>query len=140
MEASERDDTQDWLLSEETKPPLFNELVERVDEALDVAYASEAAIESIGRAATEAAGRARDAQRQAKVAAEHAERSAGLAARAGAAAASEKPPTTRSASPRPVEDPSLLRFSDRADKLVARLRALQRIPLRSHEAPRSPSA
>ena len=132
MEASERDTTQDWLLSEEAKPPLFGELVERIDEALDVAYASEAAIESIGRAATEAAGRARDAQEQASTAAEHARRSAELAAEASKRAPEDGRATPQVPSRAP-EDPSLRRFSDRADKLVMRLKALQRIPLRSHD-------
>jgi len=130
MEASARDETQDWLLEPEAKPPTFGELVDQVTEALDVAHASEAAVESIGTAATEAAERARDAVEQAAEAAEHARRSAELAEQAGTTAVE-----ARSRSPlvtaRPPADPSLTRFSDRADRLVARLRALQRIPLRS---------
>lgn len=128
MEAAERDTTQDWLLSAEARPPLFGELVERIDEALGVAYASEAAVESIGVVATEAAVRARDALEQATVAAEHARRSAEFAEQASVAMVERRPmaplPTE------PPEDPSLRRFSDRADRVVARLRALQRIPLR----------
>jgi hypothetical protein len=131
MEASTRDSTEDWLLGEDAKPPLLSELVERIEEALDVAYASEAAVESIGSLATEAATRARDALAQATVAAEHAKRSAEIAAEAGAAATE---PRTRTpliiGAPMP-EDPSLKKFSDRADRVSARLRALTRIPLRS---------
>ena len=128
MEASERDDTQDWLLAKEAAPPLFGELVERIDEALDVAYASEAAVESIGQAATEAAEKARDALEQANRAAEHARRSADLAERASAGMVDGRPDPLSAT--RRSEDLSLRRFSDRADRLVARLRALQRVPLR----------
>jgi hypothetical protein len=133
MEASERDRTEDWLLAEEEKPPLFGELVERVDEALRLAQASEQAVASAGEAAIAAASRARDALEQATVAAEHAQRSAEharesatRAAEGASRAAPERSPLEAS---RRVEDPSLRKFSDRADRLVARLRALQRIPL-----------
>ena len=129
VEASERDDTRDWLLEPQQQPPTFAGLVEQVEEALQVARSSEAAVESIGIAATEAAERARDAVEQAADAAEHARRSAELAGGAGFATAGGRRESI--AGRRPLDDPSLNRFSDRADRLVARLRALQRIPLRS---------
>jgi hypothetical protein len=130
MDASARDQTQDWLLEEEAKPPLLSELVERIEEALDVAYASEAAVESIGSLASDAATRARDALEQATKAAEHARRSAEIAAEAGAAATEPRTRTPLISAPAP-DDPSLKKFSDRADRVSARFRALTRIPLRS---------
>ncbi len=79
------------------------------------------------KAAVDAAGRARDAVEQAigrRARGRSASSPSGLPtmleARAG-------PPASR---PRP-EDESLRSFSDRADRLVARLQALQRIPLRA---------
>jgi hypothetical protein len=122
-----RDDTQDWLLEPEDKPPLLGELVERIEEALEAAHASEAAAAAIGASATDAAARARDAMEQAAAAAEHARRSAELAEMASAAASR---PRARPLERGPEEDPSMRSFSDRADRLVNRLRALQRIPLR----------
>ena len=81
----ERDSTQDWLLTEEATPPLLDELIERIEEALDVAYASEAAVGAIGAAAIDAAEQARAAVKQALRAAEQAHRSALLAEQASAA-------------------------------------------------------
>ncbi len=140
MEGGERDTTKDWLIADEDAPPLLGELVERIDEALRVARASEEAVRSAGdtaaEAAVEAAGRARDAVEQAMRAAEHARRSAELAERASNTMLEAR---RRPALPRtPPEDPSLRSFSDRADRVVARLRALQRIPLRAPDRPRTP--
>jgi hypothetical protein len=127
MDAGTRDSTQDWLLPEQARPPLVGELVRRIDEALVTARASEAAAMTIGAAAIDAAEQAR--------------RAAELAERAGAAAldaqgrvmaslATTPAPEARSGS---VED-SLSDFSERADRLVARLRQLQRVPLAAPEA------
>jgi hypothetical protein len=125
MDAPQRDSTQDWLLPADSVPPLFGELVERIDEALKVAYASESAIESAGTAATEAAERARSAMEQAQRAAEQAYRSAEFAERASVAMLEAR---RHGAPGAPVEDPGLRSFSDRADRVVARLRALERLP------------
>jgi len=141
--------TQDWLLPEQSRPPLIGELERRVELALTVARASEAAVVTVGAAAISAA--------------EQAERAAGLAERASAtvlevqdrvatmthAPATALPPAA-SPSPRSTdapgagdspgsegEDASLSDFSARADRLVARLRQLQRVPL---PAPASGSA
>jgi hypothetical protein len=120
----DRDGTQDWLLSEEATPPLLGELIERIQEALDVAYASEAAVDAIGDAALDAA---RSAVQQALRAAEQAHRSALLAEQASAAILEER-------SRRPVagaasnEERSMRSFSERADRVAARLRALERFP------------
>jgi hypothetical protein len=116
------DSTQDWLLPGHSRPPLIGELVRRVDEALATARASEAAVMTIGAAAISAA--------------EQAERAAGLAEKASATALEAQdrvaamvvtpPPAPASV---PQQDDSLSDFSARADRLVARLRQLQRVPL-----------
>jgi hypothetical protein len=112
MEASERDSTQDWLLPESAAPPLLSELEGRIDEALTIARASEKAVVAVGEMALDAAERAR--------------RAADVAERASKAALDAQP-----AVPAPsVEDAALRRFSERADRVVARLRALERRPRR----------
>ena len=83
MDDVDRDSTQDWLLPEAAKPPLLSELVRRVDYAVATARASEAAVVAVGEAAL-------DAAKQARRAAELAERASAamlgggrLASRAG---------------------------------------------------------
>lgn len=121
MEAAARDSTEDWLLPEQARPPLIGELEQRIDLALATARASEAAVTTVGAAALDAAEQAR--------------RAAELAERASAAAldAQERVASAGSASGAPARpaqvDDSLNSFSERADRLVARLRGLQRIPL-----------
>lgn len=123
MAAATGDSTQDWLLSEHSRPPLIGELVRRVDEALATARASEAAVMTVGAAAISAA--------------EQAERAAGLAEKASLAALDVQDRfASMTAAPPPApsgtqveEDDSLSDFSARADRLVARLRQLQRVPL-----------
>lgn len=116
MDASERDSTQDWLIPEQAAPPSFGELVGRVDEALAVARASEAAVMTVGAAALDAAEQAR--------------RAAELAEQASAALLDDR---RRPASgvPDPPADPPVLTlrsFSERADRVAARLQALERLP------------
>jgi hypothetical protein len=106
METTERDDTQDWLLPDGARPPLLHELEARIDEALIVAKASETAVMAVGDAAL-------DAAQQARRAAEMAERAAEAALKAMPA-----PPAV------PYEDVALRNFSERADRVVARLRAV----------------
>ena len=141
MAAATGESTQDWLLPEHSRPPLIGELERRVELALTMARASEAAVVTVGAAAISAA--------------EQAERAAGLAEKASATAleaqdrvaAMTLTPATASSpepssSPRSAvapegddspsgaeEDDSLSDFSARADRLVARLRQLQRVPL-----------
>jgi hypothetical protein len=110
MEAAERDNTQDWLLPESAAPPLLSELEQRIDEALVIARASEKAVMAVGDAAL-------DAAQQARRAAEIAER-----ATAAVLSADPRPPE------HPPEDAALRSFSERADRVVARLRALERRP------------
>jgi len=49
------DSTEEWTLPEPARPPLLAELVERIDEALATARASEAAVMTVGAAALDAA-------------------------------------------------------------------------------------
>ncbi len=123
MEGTERDSTAEWLLPEGAAPPLLNELELRIDEALAIARASEQAVQVVGEAAI-------DAAKQARHAAELAERasvSALEASRSAAAGPAEGHPEgiVPRTSNGPV-DSSLRGFSERADRVVARLRALER--------------
>lgn len=127
MTAAPGESTQDWLLPEHLRPPLIGELERRVELALTMARASEAAVMTVGAAAIGAA--------------EQAERAAGLAQRASATALEARDrvaamaPVPTPASPLSAEpgegeeDDRLSDFSARADRLVARLRQLQRVPL-----------
>jgi hypothetical protein len=112
IDASERDSTQDWLIPGHAAPPLFGELVQRIDEALAIAKASEKAVMTVGAAALDAAGQAH--------------RSAELAERASAAMLDDRRrEAPAGAAP---EDGSMRSFSERADRVAARLRALERLP------------
>lgn len=129
MEASERDSTQDWLLPEGSGPPLLSELEIRIDEAVATARASERAVMVVGDLAI-------DAAEQARRAAELAERASASALEASRGAASVEPsraasPAIPSAQVGPAMDGGLQGFSERADRVVARLRALERRPHRS---------
>ncbi len=115
MEGSDRDSTQDWLLPEEALPPLLSELELRIDEAVATARASEAAVMTVGASAVEAAT-------QAKRAADIAERAA--------ATALEAQKRSEDAVASPAADENMRRFSERADRVVRRLRQLERLPLR----------
>jgi hypothetical protein len=122
MTAAPGDSTEDWLLPEHSRPPLISELERRVELALTMARASEAAVVTVGAAAISAA--------------EQAERAAGLAEKASATALEVQDRVasmTRAPTPPPAQEPeeddSLSDFSARADRLVARLRQLQRVPL-----------
>jgi hypothetical protein len=111
MEGAERDHTQDWVLPESAAPPLLSELEGRIDEALIIAKASEKAVMAVGDAAL-------DAAQQARRAAEMAERAADAALSAAPPAQLEPVATA------PYEDAALRSFSERADRVVARLRAV----------------
>ncbi len=84
---------------------MLSELEERIDEALVIAKASEMAVMAVGDAAL-------DAAQQARRAADMAERASAVALKVTA--------------PKPELDPGLRGFSERADRVVARLRALER--------------
>ena len=123
MESAERDDTQDWLLPQGAAPPLLGELEERIDEALIIAKASEKAAIEIGDAALDAAAQARRAAELAERASEAALSASAAAPEPSSAAASA------SALPERQEDPVLRSFSERADRVVERLRALEQLPI-----------
>lgn len=140
MEGAERDDTKDWQLSEAAAPPLLSELERRIDEAMIVAKASEKAVMAVGDAALDAADQARRAADLAERATEAvlngvaaAERRGGAAGRpeGGEGAASdgngEGGGTGSVGSPFAPEDAALRSFSERADRVVARLQALERL-------------
>jgi hypothetical protein len=125
MDAAASDSTQDWLLPEHSRPPLIGELERRVELALVTARASEAAVMSVGAAAI-------DAAEQARRAAELAERASVAALDAQGRVASlavEPAPASSEPAEAGAGDDSLSNFSARADRLVARLRQLQRVPL-----------
>jgi hypothetical protein len=121
MEESERDSTDDWQLGPDERPPSVQELLARIDGAVASARASEGAVEVVGEAAIKAAERARLAVEQAHTAAEAAHRSAELAERASAMLPHSGNGSSHGAL---VEDERMRNFTLRADRLVARLRAL----------------
>jgi hypothetical protein len=122
MATSAPDSTEDWLLPERSRPPTIAEIERRVEMALTTARASEATVVTVGAAALEAAEQARRAAELAEKAS-----AAALAARVAPPPARPAPPAERRTPARP--DGDLDDFSARADRLVARLRQLQRLPL-----------
>jgi pyruvate/2-oxoglutarate dehydrogenase complex dihydrolipoamide acyltransferase (E2) component len=109
---------EDWRLPERRRPPLLGELVERIDEALATARASEAAVMTVGAAALDAA--------------EQAKRAAELAERASKAMGSDLPRSVAQGSggaTHITRQPDIEDFEARADRIAARLRKLQRLPL-----------
>jgi uncharacterized protein YkwD len=127
MDTAAGDSTQDWLLPEQARPPTIGELERRVGEALATARAAEAAVMTVGAAAL-------DAAEQARHAAELAERASATAVDVQREVASTVASPPQAAAPdatesSEAEDDSLSDFSERADRLVARLRQLQRVPL-----------
>lgn len=135
MAGAERDSTGDWQLPERRMPPTIVELEGRIEEALVTARAAEGAVMTVGAAAL-------DAAEQARRAAELAERAAGSAAEASrrgappetAPPAAAPPAAAPPAAVAPQSD-SMRDFSERADRIVARLRQLQRLPLTEPAAP-----
>jgi len=108
-----RNGAEDWTLPAQARPPLLGELVERIDEALATARASEAAVMTVGAAALDAA--------------EQAKRAAELAQRASMAMNGD-----RSIQPESEAVPgegAMGDFTARADRVAERLRRLQRLPL-----------
>ncbi len=123
MAAGERDDTSEWVLPPEARPATLAQLEQRIEYAVAVARASEAAALEIGAAAI-------DAAEQARQAAELAARASRGMVGAEAGAASE-PGRDRSevAEPEPAAEPesaydSFRHFLERADRISARLEAI----------------
>ncbi len=130
MEGAERDTTEDWLLPESRVPPRLGELELRVDEALAIARSSEAAVNVVGEAALDAAKQARRAAELAESASAVA-LDASLAVRsaiARPAIAGPVPPGpgTGPAEERIDEEDLMRRFNERADRVMTRLRQLER--------------
>lgn len=116
MGEHEHDKAETWALPARARPPLLGELVERIDEALATARASEAAVMTVGAAALDAA--------------EQAKRAAELAERASAAMNAAPTPSNGSPStPAGPEEGEMGDFNARADRVAERLRRLQRVPL-----------
>lgn len=151
MGDKQRDNTQDWVLPAESRPPLLSELVERIDEAVARSRSAEAAAISIGAAALDAADQARRAVDLAERAATALYGPpASIAIRRGTPAppgesggarpeADSGRPEADSGSagsgfaPRktfaPPAKESLSGFSARADQVMSRLRALEQLPV-----------
>lgn len=121
MENGGRDSTEDWQLPARSLPPTIAELEARIDEALVIARASEAAVVEVGAAAIESA-------EQARRAADLAVKASEIASRAGseAAAAGGTNGVTGPGGAAPHEDDRLVRFRQRADRLGARFAQLSR--------------
>jgi len=125
MESSERDDTQDWLLPADAAPPLIAELEQRIDAAMIVAKASEKAVMAVGDSALEAAGQARRAADLAERAVAAAQRASEAPQAEGSVQSVSGPSHLAGASAgAPLADPALRSFSERADRVVARLRVV----------------
>lgn len=119
MDDQAQNGTGDWALPAQARPPLLGELVERIDEALATARASEAAVMTVGAAAL-------DAAEQAKRAAELAQRASMVMNGNG----SVHPEPGSSARPEDVAGEAAMGdFTARADRVAERLRRLQRLPL-----------
>jgi hypothetical protein len=134
VENGTRDTTQEWLLPDRDAPPTVAKLEQRIDEAVAIARASEAAVISVGAAAIESAEQARRAAELAVRASDAASRAAVSAAERGSATsgtglhggegngvAAEGP-----APMPPLEDERMVIFSRRADRVGARFEQLQR--------------
>ena len=117
-----RESAEDWALPERSRPPLLGELVERIDEALATARASEAAVMTVGAAALDAAEQARRAAELA----ERASKAMGvpMSTMAGRASSNGSPGGIAVGSEDEMGD-----FTARADRVAERLRRLQRLPL-----------
>jgi hypothetical protein len=120
MAEGERDSTGDWVLPAESRPATLAQLEQRIDHALAVARSSEAAALEIGAAAL-------DAAEQARRAAELAERASG----GGAPASGDGVEAALAIEVEPAPEAgfdSLRHFTERADRVAARLRAMAPVP------------
>lgn len=117
MSDDARESAEVWTLPQPARPPLLGELVERIDEALATARASEAAVMTVGAAAL-------DAAEQAKRAAELAERASAAIVVRGDSRQTRSSTSPVGAGPGGMDD-----FTARADQLAERLKRLQRVPL-----------
>jgi hypothetical protein len=143
MTEGERDSTQDWLLPAARRLPTVFEIEQRIDVALAVARASEAAALELGAAAIDSAEQARraadlaerasasvNAGAVASVRANGVEPSPGHGAKAAEVDAGGGSGNGEITAVAVIEDP-LHHFSERADRVLARLRAIERLPRRT---------
>jgi hypothetical protein len=145
MATEERDETADWLVAEDRRPPTVLELQQRIDIAVGIARAAEAAALEIGAASLEAAEQARRAAALAERASEASVAASRIAASHVAAAAAVPAPQEDPAPParipvlslgpsRPQGQPDpfderMVAFRERAEKVMARLRRLEGAPV-----------
>ena len=121
MTEGERDSTSEWVLPATERPLTLAQLEQRIDYAVAVARASEAAALEIGATAIDAAEQARRAAELAELA------SRGMVA---GEPASERPPTAVAPTPVPQSTPAeteydrFRRFLERADRVSERLLAI----------------
>jgi hypothetical protein len=128
MDAREHENGESWRLPESARPPLLGELVERIDEALATAKASEAAVMTVGAAALDAADQAKRAADLAERASTTALSATRLAAESVGANGANRVNGVNGVATPPEAGP-LDDFSARADRLAERLSRLQRLPL-----------
>lgn len=149
MEGGERDSTQDWIVPRGTVP-LVGELEARIDEALVIARASEEGVREVGEMALDAARQARRAAEAAEVASAAAVEAAKRSPEApsneqklspvkseksveeAAKSVPEEPTVTEApVSPQPHFEVRFRTFTERADRVSARLRAIGAHPSHS---------
>ncbi len=128
MGENERDQTGDWVLPAAARPATIAQLEQRIDHALAVAKASEAAVLEIGAAAIDAAEQARRAAELAELASERAVNGGPPAAVAepepiGEDEAADAPQAAPASQSEAAYD-SFKSFLERADRVSARLEAI----------------
>lgn len=122
MAAGERDDTSEWVLPPEARPATLAQLEQRIEYAVAVARASEAAALEIGAAAIDAAEQAR---RAAELAAQASAGAAGAEPGVGPALGRENGTVAEAEPPQPESAyDSFRHFLERADRISARLEAI----------------
>lgn len=149
IEGSERDSTQDWIVPRGTVP-LVSELEARIDEALVIARASEEGVREVGEMALDAAQQARRAAEAAEVASAAAVEAAKKGSEQHSiehklspvegekaveeddkSAQEESTVTEDMVSPQPHFEVRFRSFTERADRVSARLRAIGAHPSHS---------
>ena len=122
IEGTRRDNTEDWIVPRAAVPTIA-QLEARIDEAMVIARASEEGVREVGEIAL-------DAARQARRAAEAAEASAQAASSPPRPAAEPSQPRVprlpapAARRPAPSAEARLRSFNERADRLLARVRAV----------------
>lgn len=126
MAEGERDNTGEWVLPPEARPATLAQLEQRIDHALAVARASEAAALEIGAAAIDAAEQARRAAELAEQASRGAVAAATAAAEPAIEVAGKGEEEADAPEPESAYD-SFKHFLERAERVSARLEAIARV-------------